>query len=943
MYGLFKTHITLRKLLSSVSLFALIACFVFVDAWAALDTGRPPFEILPAKDVLYAHLDIDTFTIPAHLGDIKYRYKGDSKKFIVHIQDAHCNFKAQNKISSIIDYVNKEYGIEMINLEGGEGDYDLSVFTSITGKAIRKEVAEYFVKKGEINGAEFYAINNPGKVVLWGVEDKDLYLANLKVYRDSLSYKKEVDDYLKQLTHILNNLKRHIFTSDLLKIDMAYNAYKRLNMELQEYLEFLFERAKMEALQVKKFANLYLLSQSMEMEKNVDFKKANAERYALVKGLKKRLSRNEVKKLMSHAIEFKTKRMSRKAFYGYLLDKAGELGIDIKRFPALRSYILYVTTYEAVDKSIVMRELSGLEAAIKEPLFKNGTQRPLDKLSKNLALMKNIFDITLTKTDYRYYLDNEDSFEASNFIKFFDREAPRYRIAARPARGISRIDHYRRRISRFYEYSFKRDAVFLRKMRFTRVSGDTETAIFMTGGFHTESLCEMFEKEGISYISILPKFTSEKDFKSPYYELLAGQTTNLQRMLASVIAKAAMLQLASQLNPILADEVYSEQERLAFKMAVVMIRDLITSEGASWVYENSDDLVITLVITTEGEKEGEKNVVCSVGNEVLFEKPIVDLEREAEYVAPVAAPKAVPAKVEAPEAAPTATVEEKQMLAAHKAARASRPYIIDKDIGDMQPERVIDWIVTPTGEGMEYPTMKADKNKVDRELRLMSEKENSETRFGGYVYSADPEILKNNLENELKVVVDEMLLEMLDESVKGVDKKPRAIVFVPDGIGDMPEEILNELAGKKYIEKELEEEKYSKIKRKAEDKKRYDLASLRGIYGRFTFVRETNIPESGLVNEVHHVDLGKELLNCERIRKGDFGKGAVIDPALADNIVNHLKMIVTDPESIPKDEKPVRIIEMILDGKLSLPLAAPIDWENWKEEHKALLQIKRAL
>jgi adenosine deaminase len=567
-------HITIKKAISIIVTAAFFVSLIPQDVLAAIDTGDAPYEMPYGEAATFARLDVDTFTVPGHLGEVKYSFKGDSDKFLIHLQDAHCNCFAQRKVSDIIDYLNKEYGLKVINLEGGVGDYDLDIFTSISGKEIRREVADYFVKKGELNGAEFYAINNPEKVSLWGIEDKDLYLANLKVYRDSLSYKPEVNKYLEELTHILNNLKRHIFTPELLKIDMAYNAYKAGNMDFRDYLQFLIKEADENAINVKTYKNLYLLSQAMEMEDEVDFKKANSERGILIEELKGSLSREEVRGLVSKTVEFKTKRLSRRAFYNYLLEKAKEVDIKSDRFPALSGYIVYVSTYEAVDRSMVMDELDAFEAEIKKPLLKKDVQRQLDLLSHNLAIIKNVFDIHLTKTDYRYYLLNKNAFEISAYLSFIEKQAPKYKIKARPDANITNLDVYRERISKFYEYSFKRDDIFLENLQFSAVSGGIQGAVLMTGGFHTENLCELFEGKGISYISILPKFKMGKNYESPYFDILAGQVTDVQQMLRSVMARAAMLQVASMLSKALAESVWGKDALAAFR-AAVKIQEMI--------------------------------------------------------------------------------------------------------------------------------------------------------------------------------------------------------------------------------------------------------------------------------------------------------------------------------------------------------------------------------
>ena len=603
MLHLFGPKYTLiRKVITLVIAVVFFTSYVLTDAFSVVEFAEEiPFE-MPEDTTFkgqYARLDPETFAIPAHLGEVKHSNKGTTERIIVHIQDAHCNYFAQNKIADIIDYLNKEYGIDIINLEGGSGEYDLSVFTSITGDEIRREVADYFVKKGEVNGAEYYAINNADKVTLWGIEDKDLYLENLKVYRDSLTYKEEVDKFLKELNHIFNNLKRHMFTPKLLDLVMKYNAYKAGNLSFREYLDFLIAKGKEEAIQIRKLPNLYLISQAMDEEDKIDFKKANRERGVLIDELKNRLSKEEMRELIAMTVQFKTKRISRKGYYSYLLKKSREVGINKDKFPALSSYIVYVSLFEAVDSAKVMDEIDKLEAELKEPLFRNDEERRLDVLSKNLALTQNIFDITLTKSDYKYYIDNKDAFKVQDYLTFIDKEAPKYKIAARPSENITRLDGHLDNISKFFEYSFKRDDAFLRNMRLGRIMEGTESAIMMTGGFHTENLCDLFKENNISYVSILPKFTSETDYESPYFELLAGQTTDLQRMLSSVIAQASMLQVASMLNKALADEVWGEAGLNAFQAEKVM-RTMSLRLTANIAVEDADGNFV-VAMTPQGE------------------------------------------------------------------------------------------------------------------------------------------------------------------------------------------------------------------------------------------------------------------------------------------------------------------------------------------------------
>jgi hypothetical protein len=615
----------LLRLTAMAVLTAFVVNFVFTDAWSLVnDDVSGSYFSTSSQNSGFAVLDADTFSIPSHLGEIVDQFKGAGGRTIVHIQDAHCNLFAQKKISDIIEYLATEYGIKVVNLEGGAGEYDLSPFLSITDSDIRREVSEHFVGTGEISGAELFAVNSPGKVKLWGVEDRGLYLENLEIYRDSLLYKEDVFAILEDLSRALNTFKKSIYSRDLINLDMAYNAYKSGKMALRDYLVELLRSARESSLSIEPYANVYTLSHALEMEKAIDFERANRERNALISELEKKLSKNELKGLVEKTLEFRTKRISSGAFYNYLAQKAGFYGIPIERYPALTTYLDYVNLYDSVNKREVMHEIERLEVDAREQLYTNDMQRQLDKLSRNLTVLNNIFDLRLTKNDYDGYLAEKDLFAARNFTDFISRYASLYGVKWTEPPGLGNFDGYLSRIIRFYEYSFSRDEVFVENMMFSgdisakissaREAGQAaDAAILMTGGFHTENLCVLLEKRGISYISIMPRFTHESDYVSPYFELLAGsRSTNIERLLNTVIARAFMLALASKLSS-LGKDVWGVSEIESFSMAVFIERRLreikkelgVGSVGLELVYSSGapmrDDEGRPIVFTMDSD------------------------------------------------------------------------------------------------------------------------------------------------------------------------------------------------------------------------------------------------------------------------------------------------------------------------------------------------------
>jgi len=106
--------------------------------------------------------------------------------------------------------------------------------------------------------------------------------------------------------------------------------------------------------------------------------------------------------------------------------------------------------------------------------------------------------------------------------------------------------------------------------------------------------------------------------------------------------------------------------------------------------------------------------------------------------------------------------------------------------------------------------------------------------------------------------------------------------------------------------------------------------------GRVELVKETNIPEDGMIDEVNHVYLGKGLLNYKRILEGS----GEVDSAVIRRLATYIKAIVMNPEAAIYNDP--ALIDKILDGTISLPMAVPLSGK-WKEEQISILEVRKSL
>lgn len=534
----------------AVFIFNTICQDIAFSARPTLDPSR--FEkILGDIEKVASPFSVETFQLPQYLGEVKDSWgpvavstEGPRSPVVIHIQDAHCNYLAQQKISEIIGFFNRSYGVRAVNLEGGAGAYDLSVLSGIDDIKLRMSIADKLVRDGEVGGAELYAVNNPEKVDLWGVEDPKLYIDNLDVYRSTVKYKDTIDRLIKNISYLLTNLKLHIYSVQLLDFDRKRAAFQNGNLDFKEYLVFLLDMASKNSVALDLYPRLTAIKRVLAIENSIDFKKAEKERDEIVSILQKDLSKTELEELVEHMVMFKFNRISREDLFKYISKMARSLGMETEKFPDFHSYTVYIATYESVDKSALLGEVKSLENDLWARISETAEQKRLFHLFDNLRLIEDLLNLKLTRDRYEYYSRHKSDFDIMNFVSFISANAPIYKISTPLDGDVISLNEYIKNMEKFYVYSFQRDDVFLENIKFDPKS---RLAVLVTGGFHTENLCALMRDKGISYVSIMPKFQSPEGYESPYFRLLSGELYGVNEKIAKVLGIYVMA-ISSVLN-----------------------------------------------------------------------------------------------------------------------------------------------------------------------------------------------------------------------------------------------------------------------------------------------------------------------------------------------------------------------------------------------------------
>ncbi|MBD3296263.1 MAG: hypothetical protein GF392_02730, partial [Candidatus Omnitrophica bacterium] len=395
-----------KKILSlfvAISFLCANVALPAVTARAVSSGEAPAYAGKAASPLTISELGIYTLEIPHSMGRIVSRHAGDGTRRVIHIRDAHCDVQVQNRINGILGFLRDRYGVDVVNLEGGEGRYDLGMFISIEEPAVRRRVSELFLDTGVINGAEFSAVNSRGNMYLWGVENRGLYRSNLDIYLDTAEIRRKALEILDELDLLVRDLAEKVYGPELLALERMKDAYADGKTDLVSYQRALNSAAGSCGIPVRERSQIDIFMEVCRSGERLDFEKAEDQRDRLIGQLRRDLSISEARELDERAEAFSGGRDDRVSFHKYLASKAGDIGITEERYPDLFEYVGYLSRFGEMDPYSAEKQAERLLLSIEDRLCREDAQRQLLVFSRGLRFMRSLFSLRLHDSAFREY------------------------------------------------------------------------------------------------------------------------------------------------------------------------------------------------------------------------------------------------------------------------------------------------------------------------------------------------------------------------------------------------------------------------------------------------------------------------------------------------------------------------------------------------------------
>lgn len=173
--------------------------------------------------------NVQDFVIPPELGSITDEFRVRSSELggkkvlgtqnsgrptVILIQDAHAIPEAQTSLEKLVEYLQGQYGVRTVALEGAEGKLDPRLFRTYPNAKKLKEVFEQYLENGELSGAAVASVLSPYLSDYVGIEDWELYQDGVAAFLRGLDQQAGFNMQVTALNERIQKLKKEFYSPE---------------------------------------------------------------------------------------------------------------------------------------------------------------------------------------------------------------------------------------------------------------------------------------------------------------------------------------------------------------------------------------------------------------------------------------------------------------------------------------------------------------------------------------------------------------------------------------------------------------------------------------------------------------------------------------------------------------------------------------------------------
>ncbi|MDP8219328.1 MAG: hypothetical protein P9M03_11460 [Candidatus Theseobacter exili] len=463
--------------------------------------------------------------IPSHLGLVKAVSKGASDKFVICLEDIHCDYSAQKNLVQIMRLIHDTVPFTVIGLEGASGIVDPTALAVIQKKNIRNAILDRFLKSGELTAAETFAASGIEGVRLTGIETPALYRENRSQFLTLFKQQNIYLDALGRIDNVLSKRMEEIFPGNVLELGILSEKLDKQKISIGQFLKELVSQADETAsINLHSYNEVREFIKARELSASIDTKLAAEQAESLVRNLQNVLGENEIRKLLRLSLAFRIQKIAAADYYKELTRYARQSTTSVQDFDQLVSYVELADIFDRIDLDKLRSQTQDILLETREAYLETPSQKKLEKAYWYLDVVKKLFSLKASRHDVNL-LNSE--FKDMSLISVCE-------LLEIDSEDFSDLDMFKDRSLEFYKTAKERDKALADNLLESMNRTKADKAVLVAGGFHTRGILEHLKKSNISYAVIMPKTNTNSEVlkdKDIYINVLSNDKTPLEEFL----------------------------------------------------------------------------------------------------------------------------------------------------------------------------------------------------------------------------------------------------------------------------------------------------------------------------------------------------------------------------------------------------------------------------
>lgn len=425
---------------------------------------------------------------------------------IVHIQDAHTNYEAQQSIVRILEQLIQQHGLKLILVEGSEGDASLTYLRRYGPPENRKHVAEKYLKAGIISAEEYLDIVSDYPLTLWGVEQQTLYDQNVEAFLTAESLQESLKPLLSAVHEAVGTLRPKLSDPALTDLEAKAKAYEQHTLSLTDYVVALAAAAKRLGMSLETAPHVQQFLEVHRLEQAMALPRVQQEQQALIGALTERANEEKLEELVAKANGMKEGTVKPAAFYALLADLANASTISLETsYPNLSRYVRYVTQSARMEPTSLAKDVDACSANLRRRLAATPESRQLSAIADEADLLEKLLDLRLSPEEYHRLTVIDLRTIASRWSRFLNEQLARYGMPAQSFQPLHELEAQLPTLQRFYEVAQQRDEILVQNAIAKLQETKEPLAVLITGGFHSPKITQMLKDQGLGTVVLTPK------------------------------------------------------------------------------------------------------------------------------------------------------------------------------------------------------------------------------------------------------------------------------------------------------------------------------------------------------------------------------------------------------------------------------------------------------